>query len=92
MKFSVSVLAEGDRPTTLEEIVELADAVAIHNGIASGALVRGIRAEDLASRRIFEGKLKDGSLAGFDDEEIAIGYRMAQKLKLKVGEIGRAHV
>lgn len=37
MKFSVSVVAEGDRPTTLEEIVELADAVAIHNGIASGA-------------------------------------------------------
>lgn len=36
MKFSVSVVAEGDRPITLEEVVELADAVAIHNGIASG--------------------------------------------------------
>jgi hypothetical protein len=37
MKFSVSVVAEGDRPVTLEEVVELADAVAIHSGIASGA-------------------------------------------------------
>ena len=47
-------------------------------------LVRGIRSEDLASRKILDGKLKEGSLAGFDDEEIAIGYRMAQKLKLKI--------
>lgn len=37
MRFSVSVVAEGDRPVTLEEIVEFADAVAIHSGIASGA-------------------------------------------------------
>ena len=36
MKFSVSVVAEGDRPITLEEVVEFADAVAIHSGIASG--------------------------------------------------------
>jgi hypothetical protein len=32
----VSVVAEGDRVLTLEEIVELADAVAAHDGIASG--------------------------------------------------------
>jgi hypothetical protein len=37
MKFSVSIFAEGDRIVTLEEIVELADAVAIHSGFASGA-------------------------------------------------------
>ena len=36
MKFSVSVLAEGDREVTLEEVVALADAVAVHSGIASG--------------------------------------------------------
>ena len=29
MKFSVSIFAEGDRIITLEEVVELADAVAI---------------------------------------------------------------
>ncbi len=36
MRFSVTVVAEGDRLLTREEIVELADAVAAHEGIASG--------------------------------------------------------
>ena len=36
MKWSVSVVAEGDRETTLDEIVALADAVATMSGIASG--------------------------------------------------------
>jgi hypothetical protein len=36
MKWSVSIKAEGDRPMELEEIVELADAVAQHGGVASG--------------------------------------------------------
>jgi hypothetical protein len=36
MRYSVSLQAEGDREITLEEVVELADAVAELNGIASG--------------------------------------------------------
>ena len=36
MKYSVSLQAEGDREITLEEVVELADAVAPLSGIASG--------------------------------------------------------
>jgi hypothetical protein len=36
MKWSVSVVADGDREMTIDEIVELADAVALSNGIASG--------------------------------------------------------
>ncbi len=36
MRWSVSVVAEGDRAVTREEVVELADAVAVHGGIASG--------------------------------------------------------
>lgn len=36
MKFSVSILAEGDREVTIEEVVALADAVAVYSGIASG--------------------------------------------------------
>jgi hypothetical protein len=36
MKWSVSLIAEGDRVIELEEIVELADAVAASDGIASG--------------------------------------------------------
>lgn len=36
MRWSVSVMAEGDREITLPEVVELADHVAAHGGIASG--------------------------------------------------------
>jgi hypothetical protein len=36
VRWSVAVVAEGDRVLTREEIVELADAVAEHGGIASG--------------------------------------------------------
>jgi hypothetical protein len=36
VKWSVSIVAEGDRAVTREEVVELADAVAAFEGIASG--------------------------------------------------------
>jgi hypothetical protein len=36
VKWSVTLEADGDRVMTREEIVELADAVAAHGGIASG--------------------------------------------------------
>lgn len=36
MRWSVSLQAEGDRVIELEEVVELADAVAGHEGIATG--------------------------------------------------------
>lgn len=36
MKWSVALQAEGDREVKLEEVVELADAVAPHGGVASG--------------------------------------------------------
>jgi hypothetical protein len=36
MRWSVAIEAEGDRVLTREEIVELADAVAMSSGIASG--------------------------------------------------------
>ena len=37
MNYSVSIVAEGDREVTLDEVVELAAAVATLNGVASGA-------------------------------------------------------
>lgn len=37
MRWSVAFEADGDRELTREEIVELADAVASHGGIASGS-------------------------------------------------------
>lgn len=45
MRFSVSLRAEGDREITLEEVVELADAVATMEGIASGFGTMGYGAQ-----------------------------------------------
>jgi len=36
VRWSVGIEAEGDRVFTREEVVELADAVAVHSGVASG--------------------------------------------------------
>lgn len=45
MRYSISLEAEGDREMTLEEIVELADAVAPLEGIASGMGTMGYGAQ-----------------------------------------------
>ncbi len=45
MRYSISLQAEGDREMTLEEIVELADAVAPLEGIASGMGTMGYGAQ-----------------------------------------------
>jgi lipoprotein-releasing system permease protein len=52
---------------------------------ASGALVRGIRPEDLKALRLVSGRIVAGSLAGFGDDGVAIGYRLAQRLGVGVG-------
>jgi hypothetical protein len=36
MRWTVALQAEGDREITLDEVVELADGVAAHEGVASG--------------------------------------------------------
>ncbi|MEX0705112.1 MAG: hypothetical protein WD041_00695 [Nitriliruptoraceae bacterium] len=45
MRFSVSLVAEGDREVSLEEVVALADAVAGLGGIASGVGTQGYGAQ-----------------------------------------------
>ena len=45
MRFSVSIQAEGDREVTLEEVVDLADAIATLDGIASGYGTMGYGAQ-----------------------------------------------
>ena len=45
MRWSVSVVAEGDRVVELDEIVALADAVAPFGGIASGVGAMGYGAQ-----------------------------------------------
>ncbi|RUU43867.1 lipoprotein-releasing ABC transporter permease subunit [Mesorhizobium sp. M6A.T.Ce.TU.002.03.1.1] len=56
-------------------------------GGGSGALVRGIRGEDLGKISIVANNIKQGSIAGFDTSEgVAIGSRMAENLGLVLGD------
>ena len=56
------------------------------NGVASGALVRGVRPDDLATREAIAGHVRDGVLAALADSgTAAIGSRMAQRMGLGLG-------
>ena len=57
-------------------------------GAGTGALVRGIRGEDLGKLAIVAGNIKQGSIVGFDASEgVAIGQRMADSLGLALGDL-----
>src|SRR5262249_11048556 len=56
------------------------------HGAASGALVRGIKPEDIARRAVTADDLRAGELSRFQgDDAILIGSRMAQNFGLGVG-------
>lgn len=56
-------------------------------GGGAGALVRGIRGEDLGKISIVAGNIRQGSIVGFDTGEgVAIGKRMAENLGLVLGD------
>jgi len=63
-----------------------AQALITLNGTASGALVRGIRPEDLATKPVLSEHIVAGSIDNFTDFRIAIGKRMADRLGLEVGD------
>jgi lipoprotein-releasing system permease protein len=57
------------------------------NGAASGALVRGMRPEDLKAKTLVSGHIVRGSLDQFQGEDaIIIGVRMADRFRLSVGD------
>jgi lipoprotein-releasing system permease protein len=56
------------------------------NGAASGALVRGLRIEDLKQRPFIADNVLAGSLDRLEGENVAaVGVRMAQRMGLRVG-------
>ena len=59
--------------------------MATSEGGAAGALVRGIRPEDLRRRPLLANHVVQGSLADFDDDGIAVGDRLARRLGVAVG-------
>jgi lipoprotein-releasing system permease protein len=56
------------------------------NGVASGAIVRGIDPESFTRREMILSHIVAGALTDFGDDKIAIGARMAQRLNLRIGE------
>ncbi len=62
-------------------------AMATANGVASGALVRALRPDDMARRALIVSNVKSGDLADFiGDDAAMIGIRMAGRMGLKVGD------
>ncbi|MCG5242872.1 lipoprotein-releasing ABC transporter permease subunit [Azospirillum doebereinerae] len=55
-------------------------------GVASGAVVRGVRAEDFRARPTLARGVVRGKPEDFGEDRIAIGSRMAQRLGLSVGD------
>lgn len=57
------------------------------NNVASGAVVRGVRPEDLATKHIIADHIVVGSLKDFHgDDALLVGSRMAARMGLRVGD------
>jgi len=52
---------------------------------SSGALVRGLSTDDLKSQSLIANNLSPGALDNFTDNNVIIGYRLAQTLGIKPG-------
>jgi len=78
-------LAEADGVLSVTPLVA-GQVMASANGVASGALVRGIRPADLAARETIAKGLRAGSLENLGEEQIAIGSRMAYRMGLRLGD------
>ncbi len=59
--------------------------MATGSGAAAGAVVRGIRPDDIRARKLIADHIVSGSLADFADDNIAIGDRLARRLGVAVG-------
>ena len=81
MKYSVSIAAEGDREISLEEGVELADAVAPFSGIATGAATQSYGAQILV-----EAENLDSAI----DKAMEIFSKAVETAKLPIWPITRA--
>ncbi|HEX5452695.1 MAG TPA: lipoprotein-releasing ABC transporter permease subunit [Stellaceae bacterium] len=53
---------------------------------ASGALVRGITADDIRSRKLIDEHIVAGSLAQFGDDGVVLGARLARRLGVGIGD------
>jgi lipoprotein-releasing system permease protein len=78
----------GEIPGVLSVTPQLQGQVmAMVNGAASGALVRGLRAPDLMARQVIPDSIVSGSLENFaGGPSIVVGSRLARQLRVGVGD------
>lgn len=79
-------LKDLDGVISVNALVE-GQVMASANGVAKGAIVRGIRGEDLAKRTIVADNIKQGSLEAFKGDNVVImGARLARVMGVTVGD------
>jgi lipoprotein-releasing system permease protein len=62
-------------------------AMVTANGVARGAVVRGLRPEDIRRRTILTENITSGSLDDFEGEDaVLIGSRLAERLGVSIGD------
>ncbi|AQX19814.1 lipoprotein-releasing system permease protein [Bartonella sp. WD16.2] len=82
----ISYLESIDGVNSALPVVEGQALVQGNIGGGTGALIRGMRQEDLEKLKIVTQNIKSGTLAQFEEEEgIAIGSGLAEKLGLTIG-------
>lgn len=82
----IAVLKGLDGVVSVTPLVE-GQVMATANGVAAGALVRGIRAKDFLGRPLLADSLLQGSLEKFDKGGgIIVGSRFARRYGLRVGD------
>jgi lipoprotein-releasing system permease protein len=57
-----------------------------NRGVAKGALVRGLRVEDMAKRSMLADNIKSGTLGNFNGNSAIIGDRLARSLGVIIGD------
>lgn len=53
---------------------------------ATGVMARGIRPDDFSRRPLLRGGYAGGDLQGFQEAQVILGYRLAQRLGARVGD------
>ncbi len=83
---TIAKLRELDGVVSVNPLIE-GQVMASARGVAKGAIVRGIRREDLAARKIVADNIVRGSLQSFEGNNVVvIGARLARSMGVTVGD------
>jgi lipoprotein-releasing system permease protein len=61
-------------------------ALITRDGQATGLMLRGVRPEDLQARKQISAAITEGDLGNFKDDGIVIGARLAERMRVTVGD------